>query len=68
MSIYTNERICRKCKGIINLDTHAYYVSKSSRRICLNCIEWQITDEYRVTDNELIQDCIKYDFNFINKK
>ncbi len=43
----TNERICKICKGIINLNNHDYYYWKNIKRniyFCKSCLEYKYKD------------------------
>ena len=57
----TEERICKKCKGIINLNEHDYYISKYGQRksyYCSDdCIRWGMEDKYN-TDYSRMKDLL----------
>ncbi len=66
-----HERICKKCKGIIDLKEHSYYKSNYNinRQLYLcskNCLEWYIKDHYKITVEKIINNVIDNDFTFIN--
>jgi len=69
-----NKRICKFCKGIIDLNNHNYYVSRCGKRkkyICRNCMHCYMGEQYNTEYSEfkdLLDRFIKSDFNLIINK
>ncbi len=68
-----NERICKRCHAIINLEEHKHYVTKSGQRktyyCTMNCVIDAMQVRYKadyLTHKELIDKFIGQDFIEVN--
>ncbi len=72
-----NERICKRCKGIINLETSTYWIKKNPKRnsyYCYNCLVFDYQDRFykkykiKLTFYEALKMIKECDFHILNKK